>query len=156
LRPLGENLLVKVWGLEKDGLGYRWFQTGNGKRRSGIYFQSQRNAGRPILPTNDLDYTEVVPTIYKEGGPGCDFKDSKKPEALLRFLIEICTRPGELVLDPYGGSGTTLGAAVKTNRSAILIENDPTAIEIIERRAANLQNGEDTDEIPYSFALDCT
>ena len=89
-----------MYGLENAGLGYRWFQTGNERRDSGVYFQSQLNAGRPILPCNDLDYTGIVPIIYREGSPGCDFKDSKKPEALLRYLLEICTKPGDMILDP--------------------------------------------------------
>lgn len=156
LRQLGDDLLIKVWGLEKEGLGYRWFQTGNTRRKSGVYFQSQLNAGRPILPSNDLDFTEVVPTIYREGGPGCDFKDSKKPEALLRFLLEICTEPGDTVLDPYAGSGTTLAAAVKTGRSAILIENDAAAIEILHRRAENLREARDLDGARHRFVLKTT
>ena len=153
LRPLGNHLLIKVYGLENAGLGYRWFQTGNDRRNSGVYFQSQLNAGRPILPCNDLDYTEIVPTIYREGGPGCDFKDSKKPEALLRFLLEICTKPGDIVLDPYGGSGTTLGVAVKMKRRSVLIENSPASAAIIKQRATNLQVGEDMDGLRHFFDL---
>jgi adenine-specific DNA-methyltransferase len=153
LRPLGANLLVRVWGLEREGLGYRWFQTGNSRRQSGVYFQSGLNAGRPILPSNDLDYTEVVPTIYREGGPGCDFKDSKKPEALLTFLMHICTQVGDLVLDPYAGSGTTLTAAVKMGRSAVLIEKNKSALAIIRARIRNLKQGGDPDGVKYSFDM---
>lgn len=153
LKHLGENLLLKVQGLERGGLGYRWFQTGNGKRKSGVYFQSQLAAGRPLLPANDLDFTEVVPTIYREGGPGCDFKDSKKPEALLRFLMEICTRPGDTVLDPYAGSGTTLAVAVKMGRSAVVIENDRGSLKILKRRVRNLKTGRDLDGVKHEFSL---
>jgi adenine-specific DNA-methyltransferase len=151
LRPLGNDTLIKVYGLENAGLGYRWFQTGSEKRNSGIYFQSQLNAGRPILPCNDLDYTEIVPTIYREGGPGCDFKDSKKPEALLRLLIEICTRPGDVVLDPYGGSGTTLAVAVKMKRFSALIENNTASVAIIKQRIKNLETGADLDGLRHFF-----
>lgn len=151
LRKLGDNLLVRVWGLENQGLGYRWFQTGNARRKSGVYFQSQLNAGRPILPSNDLDYTEVVPTIYREGGPGCDFKDSKKPEALLNFLLTSCTEPGDWVLDPFAGSGTTLASAVKLGRRAVLIENHADAVSIIRQRMSNLQVGKDIDGVKYAF-----
>ena len=154
LRPLGDDTLIKVHGLENAGLGYRWFQTGNKKRNSGVYFQSQLNAGRPILPTNDLDYTEIVPTIYREGGSGCDFKDSKKPEALLQFLLQICTKPGDVVLDPYGGSGTTLAVAIKMNRFSITIENSPTSIATIKRRINNLKEGLDLDKLRHSFIME--
>jgi adenine-specific DNA-methyltransferase len=152
LRKLGQNLLIKVHGLEKEGLGYRWFETGNERRDSGVYYQSQLNSGRPILPTNDLDYTEVVPTIYKEGGPGCDFKDSKKPEALLQFLMSICTLPGDLVFDPFGGSGTTIATAIKQGRIGFTAENNPMAINVIENRLRNLADGKDNGA-PYAFEV---
>ena len=153
LRQLGDDLLIRVWGLDKAGLGFRWFQTGNSSRRSGVYFQSTLSAGRPILPCNDLDFTEIVPTIYREGGSGCDFKDSKKPEALLKFLIEICTQPGDVILDPFGGSGTTLAVAEKMGRSSVVIENHPIALEVIQRRICNLQSGLDLDGITYRFEV---
>lgn len=151
LRQLGNDLLIRVWGLDNAGLGFRWFQTGNANRRSGVYFQSTLSAGRPILPCNDLDFTEVVPTIYREGGTGCDFKDSKKPEALLKYLIEICTQPGDLILDPFGGSGTTLAIAEKMGRNAVIIENNPVAVNVIKNRIKNLQTGLDIDGIIHQF-----
>ena len=121
LRSLGSDKLVKVYGLENEGLGYRWFQTQGDKRNSGVYFQSTLCAGRPILPTNDLDYTEIVPNIYKEGGEGCDFKDSKKPEKLLEWIINITTNKGDLVIDLFGGSGTTIDVCLKNNRNCIIV-----------------------------------
>ena len=48
-----------------------------------------------------------------------------KPVALVADAIRDCSRRGELVLDPFGGSGTTLIAAQKTGRRARLIEYDP-------------------------------
>ena len=154
LRRLGSNLLVKVYDLDKKGLGYRWFQTQNEKRRSGVYFQSSLSAGRPILPTNDLDYTDIVPNVYKEGGEGCDFKDSKKPEQLLEFILEICTRKGDLVGDFYAGSGTTLAKAIKMERSCIVVENNPTSISIIEKRLENLRKGKDICNKQYKFEIE--
>lgn len=139
LRKLGENLLIKVHGLENKGLGYRWFATHNEKRRSGLYFQSSLTSGRPVLPTNDLDYTEVVPTIYKEGGNGCDFKDSKKPEDLLKFLLKITTQEDDLVADFYAGSGTTLSCALQMNRRVITSDKSDEALAICVNRAKNLQ-----------------
>jgi adenine-specific DNA-methyltransferase len=147
LRPLGDDLLVKVHGLEREGLGYRWFQTGNRRRRSGVYFQSLATAGRPVLPTNDIDLTEVTPGVYKEGGPGCDFKDSKKPEALMRLLLEICTQGDDLVLDPMAGSGTMAAVALQMGRRCLAIERHAEALAIIRRRLEQLETrAEDTVE----------
>ncbi|MDP2067513.1 MAG: DNA methyltransferase [Lutibacter sp.] len=153
LRQLGENLLVKVHGLENEGLGYRWFHTHNEKRRSGVYFQSSLTAGRPILPTNDLDFTEIVPNIYKEGGLGIDFKDSKKPEQLLDYIISITTKENDLVGDFYGGSGTTIAKCIKINRSCITGDNGLESIKIILQRLSNLKEGKDICGIKYNFNL---
>jgi DNA modification methylase len=49
-----------------------------------------------------------------------------KPVALVADAIRDCSRRGEIVLDPFGGSGTTLIAAERTGRQARLVEFDPT------------------------------
>lgn len=150
LRVLGKDKLVKVYGLENEGLGYRWFQTQNDKRVSGVYFQSTLCAGRPILPTNDLDYTEIVPNIYKEGGEGCDFKDSKKPEKLLEWLLGITTNMGDLVIDLFGGSGTTIDVCIKSNRDCIIVEKHLEPYNIIKHRIENITVDSDVDiEVQY-------
>lgn len=48
--------------------------------------------------------------------------------------IKDCSRRGDIVLDPFGGSGTTLIAAEKTGRKARLIELDPLYCDVIIRR----------------------
>jgi len=48
-----------------------------------------------------------------------------KPVSLVADAIRDCSRRSETVLDPFGGSGTTLIAAEKTGRQARLIECDP-------------------------------
>lgn len=57
-----------------------------------------------------------------------------KPVALVAEAIKDCSRRGEIVLDPFGGSGTTLMAAHKTGRLARLIEYDPTYCDTILHR----------------------
>ncbi|API57993.1 DNA methylase N-4 [Tardibacter chloracetimidivorans] len=57
-----------------------------------------------------------------------------KPVALIADAIRDCSRRGEIVLDGFGGSGSTLIAAEKTGRSARLIEYDPAYCDTIIRR----------------------
>lgn len=57
-----------------------------------------------------------------------------KPVALVADAILDVTKRGALVLDPFGGSGTTLIAAEKTGRTARLIEFDPLYCDVIIRR----------------------
>ena len=52
----------------------------------------------------------------------------QKPVGLLSYLIRTSTRPGDIVLDPFGGSGSTAVAAIAAGRSCLLVERDePTA-----------------------------
>ncbi|MGX7953240.1 site-specific DNA-methyltransferase [Tsuneonella sp. HG249] len=60
-----------------------------------------------------------------------------KPVALIADAIRDCSKRGEIVLDGFGGSGSTLIAAEKTGRSARLIEYDPIYCDIIVRRWQN-------------------
>lgn len=57
-----------------------------------------------------------------------------KPVALIADAIRDCSRRGEIVLDGFGGSGSTLIAAEKTGRCARLIEYDPLYCDTIVRR----------------------
>ena len=59
-----------------------------------------------------------------------------KPEELMAALVADYSRPGDLVLDPYMGSGTTLAAAKRLGRRAIGIEIDERACEIAAKRLA--------------------
>lgn len=56
------------------------------------------------------------------------------PEELVRRCVLPSTRPGDIVLDPFGGSGTTGKVALELGRRAILVELNPKYVEIIERR----------------------
>jgi DNA modification methylase len=57
-----------------------------------------------------------------------------KPVALVADAIRDVSHRGDVVLDPFGGSGTTLIAAEKTRRKARLIELDPLYCDVICRR----------------------
>ncbi len=57
-----------------------------------------------------------------------------KPIAMLVDAILDCSHPGDLVLDPFGGSGSTLIAAERARRRARLIEISPTYVDTIVRR----------------------
>src|SRR5215216_6725632 len=57
-----------------------------------------------------------------------------KPVGLLADAMKDCSRRGAIVLDPFGGSGTTLIAAQKSGRVARLIEYDPAYCDVILRR----------------------
>ena len=63
-----------------------------------------------------------------------DLHPTMKPVELVERALRNSSRPGDVVLDPFGGSGTTLIAAEKSGRVARLIELDPKYADVIVRR----------------------
>ena len=64
---------------------------------------------------------------------------SPKPIELYKWILEVVTNPGDLILDPFMGSGTTGVACVQTGRRFIGIEIDPKYYAIAEKRIAEAQ-----------------
>ena len=63
-----------------------------------------------------------------------DLHPTMKPVELVERCIRNSTKPGQTVMDPFGGSGTTLIAAEKSGRVARLMELDPKYVDVIVRR----------------------
>jgi DNA modification methylase len=76
---------------------------------------------------------------YRDAGEVRYEHPTQKPLRLIREIIETITQPGDLVLDPFMGSGTTGVACVRTGRRFIGIEIDPGYFAIAQRRIAEAQ-----------------
>ena len=63
---------------------------------------------------------------------------TQKPEALLYRILVACTRPGDVVLDPFFGTGTTGAVAKLLGRQWIGIEREEKYVRLAERRIADL------------------
>ena len=59
---------------------------------------------------------------------------TEKPVELAKRAIEFSSKPGENVLDLFGGSGSTIIACEQTGRRAFLMELDPLYCDVIVRR----------------------
>ena len=88
----------------------------HGRSRSNVWNYAGANS---FGPTRDADLA-MHPTV--------------KPTSLIEDILYDCTGPGDIVFDPFGGSGTTLIAAQKTKRVARVIELDPCYVETALRR----------------------
>jgi site-specific DNA-methyltransferase (adenine-specific) len=64
---------------------------------------------------------------------------SPKPLEYMRKLIRRLTEPGDLILDPFGGSGTTALAAIHEDRRCLIFEKMPAYCETIRKRVAEAQ-----------------
>jgi len=69
---------------------------------------------------------------------------TQKPEALLHRVLLASTAPGDLVLDPFFGSGTTGAVARRLSRKFLGIERDGAYVELARRRIAAVQPSEDS------------
>ncbi len=101
--------------------------------------------------TNVWDYPGVNSF---ENSKDLEFHPTVKPVALIQDAIMDCSNRGQIVLDVFGGSGSTLLAAEKCGRSARLIEIDPAYVDVaIDRwqkltgEKAVLKNGQTYDEL---------
>ncbi|MBX9643014.1 MAG: ParB N-terminal domain-containing protein [Novosphingobium sp.] len=83
--------------------------------------------------TNVWDYAGIS-SISGSRSEELAMHPTVKPVALIADAIRDCSRRGEVVLDCFGGSGSTLIAAEKTGRCARLIEYDPLYCDTIIRR----------------------
>ena len=85
--------------------------------------------GQKYMPTDFIEYnTDDV----KNSGQSIIF--GTKPLDILIPYIKVLTRRGDLVVEPFGGSGSTLIASVKLNRRCYLMEKVPTYAEVIMNR----------------------
>jgi site-specific DNA-methyltransferase (adenine-specific) len=86
-------------------------------------------AARGKLPT-DVWWHTIVPTNGREktGYP------NQKPEGILRRIVHASSRPGDLVLDFFAGSGTTGAVAAELGRRFLLVDENPAAVEVMRTR----------------------
>jgi DNA modification methylase len=80
-------------------------------------------------PNNATDLWEV-----KKVNPQSMIHLTEKPVELAARAIQYSSRPGENVLDLFGGSGSTMAAAEQTQRNAFLMELDPLYCDVIVQR----------------------
>jgi site-specific DNA-methyltransferase (adenine-specific) len=90
-------------------------------------------------PTEDTWYVPRINGTFKErkGWHGCQM-----PEQVLGRIIRATSREGELVLDPFAGSGTTLAVAKKLGRRYLGFELSPDYAEQVQKRLGEIQAGD--------------
>jgi site-specific DNA-methyltransferase (adenine-specific) len=121
--PLAPSTLA-TWGTRKQ----RAVVGSDGRRQR----SSKTDSDTPGAPLGDVWDIGIVAPVSKErtGYP------TQKPEALLERLIAALTEPGDLVLDPYMGSGTSLVVAQRLDRRSIGIDSGAEAFRVTRERLA--------------------
>jgi len=88
-------------------------------------------AARGKTLTDTWWHTIVSPTGREKTG-----YPTQKPLGVLRRFIEVHTRPGDRVLDPFAGSGTLGEAAAMLGRDAVLVDESAEAVAVMRQRLA--------------------
>ena len=81
------------------------------------------------LPTDVWWHTIVSPTGKEKTG-----YPTQKPEGIIRRMVTASSRPGDWVLDFFAGSGTLGAVASKLDRRFVLIDNNPEAVAVMQKR----------------------
>lgn len=91
-----------------------------------------REALKELLSNEEPDVIREKKQLHN------DLHPTMKPVRLIAKLIQNSSDKGNVVMDLFGGSGTTLIAAEQTNRTAYLMELDPKYVDVIIQRYENL------------------
>ena len=122
-------------------------KNGNGKKWKFNYEDTKKLIEDPLNPkgkqTRNLWCIPLTPKKEKWAGE----HPTQKPEELLRRILLACTKEGDLVLDPFVGSGTTSVVTKKMGRNSIGIEKEEKYIKIIEKRLNPTQKTLDDTKI---------
>ena len=149
----GNGALYKIYGRGDDGLGYRYYTNpqkagaSRGKMFSGMPLERKKQIlngeAVKLLPiVNFADFAGDYGNIRHEGGVALN--SGKKPEKLLKMLLDYTTREGDIILDFFGGSGSTAATAHKMKRQYISIEQMDYIEDKIVTRLNNVIRGDST------------
>ncbi len=105
-------------------------------------------AERGKTPTDVWWHTIVSPTGKEKTGYA-----TQKPLGILLRLVRVHSRPGDLLLDFFAGSGTFGEAAARCDREWILVDNNPAAIRIMRQRLAVYEPEVIGDETPNTSVI---
>lgn len=146
----GYGVIYKVYGIGDDRYDFRFFTGPNREGATkGKYYQ-----GVPIDKLESGEMTREVPingfldlaasfgNCRHEGGS--EFRGGKKPEILVKTLLSYFSKPGDLVLDSFLGSGTTAAVAHKMGRRYIGIELGDHCYTLCKPRLDRVIDGEQT------------
>jgi len=131
VKPGGTVTFEKVW-LPRPA-DYR--------RRDGA---TAKSPGLPLEDTWNASATDPLHSIQitSFSGEKTGFA-TQKNEALVDRIVMSSSRPGDLVLDPFAGSGTTGAVCHKRGRRYVICEADPDAVDLCQRRLTDVVDGTD-------------
>ncbi len=106
-----------------------------------LFLSNKVRDGQLVEPLTNVWDDLGFQGIAREGG--VVFIRNKKPERLLQRVLDLATDPGDWVLDPFGGSGTTAAVAHKMRRNWVVIEKESAPYDAAFGRLERVVAGTD-------------
>lgn len=120
------NVERLLWWHKKADIGFPW--RGWHMNSECVLICSRDGAVWPKNPPHRTDLYQTAPESVKPEHP-CG-----KPVPVVADIVAHLSTIGDLILDPFAGSGTTAVACIRTGRRSISIEKEPKYCEIAKRR----------------------
>ena len=129
-KPLQFKQMI-VWDKGKMGMGWHYRRSYETvlvaqKRGAACKWFDGSNKIENIIRPGDYGIKKIIPTA--------DQHPTQKPVKLFEFFVKLHTQPGDVILDPFMGSGSTGVACVNLDRDFIGFELDPTYFELSQKR----------------------
>jgi len=115
-----------------------WAAKGRGGRRYTFNYDAMKMANDDVQMRSDWTFPLATGEERIKDETGAKGHPTQKPEALLTRLMLATSRPGDLILDPFFGSGTTGAVAKRLGRRYVGIEREPRYAALAEARIARV------------------
>jgi site-specific DNA-methyltransferase (adenine-specific) len=112
--------------------------------RKNSYVYGKFNNNAPRLIDVNKTYPKSVLTFANPNHGEAGLHPTQKPTALFSYLIRTYTQEGQIVLDPFCGSGTTAVSCIQTNRRFICGDFTSEYVELARKRVATCDPYQDT------------
>lgn len=141
--------LFKVPNMGDDAESHRYFYSAPLRKKNGGYYQGMPTSSsvtKKQFP-NFFNFEKEYNNVAKQGG--VEFRNGKKPEELMKFLLELFTNDDDIVLDFHLGSGTTAAVCHKMDRKYIGLEQMQHQVNLSIQRLESVINGDPTGVSRY-------
>jgi modification methylase len=115
-----------------------WASKSRGGRRYTFNYDAMKMANDELQMRSDWTFPLCTGEERIKDETGAKAHPTQKPEALLHRLILASTKPGDIILDPFFGTGTTGAAAKRLGRRYIGLEREPQYAKLAKDRIAKV------------------
>jgi len=136
--------IFKVPDMGDDAESFRYFYSSPKGKKNGGYYQGMPTSSDITKKqySNFYNFEKEYNNVSKQGS--VEFRNGKKPEELLNFIIELFTNEGDIILDYHIGSGTTAAVCHKIKRQYVGLEQMQSQINLSIERLSNVVKSDQT------------